>query len=110
VRKIINSTYITIDAAVEDPHLWPAAGDSRGRSDAIQTELSEACDAVLMGRRTYESFAVVWPTRSGDRSSDRVNTMPKYVVSTTLPNGIAILRYGVLRSASRPQAGPVAAR
>jgi dihydrofolate reductase len=84
VRKIINSTYITIDGAVEDPHLWPSIGDSGGVADAIQTELIEACDAVLMGRRTYESFAAVWPTRSGDRVSDRINTMRKYVVSTTL--------------------------
>ena len=50
----------------------------------IQTELLLSCDAVLMGRRTYEGFAPVWPTRSGDPYSDRINTMPKYVVSSTL--------------------------
>jgi dihydrofolate reductase len=43
-----------------------------------------ACDGVLMGRRTYEGFAPVWQMRSGDPYSDRINTMPKYVVSTTL--------------------------
>jgi dihydrofolate reductase len=37
-----------------------------------------------MGRRTYESFAPVWQARSGDPYSDRINAMPKYVVSTTL--------------------------
>jgi dihydrofolate reductase len=37
-----------------------------------------------MGRRTYEGFAPVWPTRSGDPYSDQINAMPKYVVSTTL--------------------------
>jgi len=37
-----------------------------------------------MGRRTYEGFAPVWPTRSADPYSDHINTMPKYVVSTTL--------------------------
>ncbi len=37
-----------------------------------------------MGRRTYEGFAPVWPTRSGDPYSDRINSMPKYVVSSTL--------------------------
>ena len=37
-----------------------------------------------MGRRTYEGFAPVWPTRSGDPASDHINAMPKYVVSTTL--------------------------
>ena len=37
-----------------------------------------------MGRRTYEGFAPVWPTRSGDPVSDHINSMPKYVVSSTL--------------------------
>jgi dihydrofolate reductase len=37
-----------------------------------------------MGRRTYDVFAPVWPTRSGDPYSDHINTMRKYVVSTTL--------------------------
>lgn len=46
----------------------------------------EACDAVLMGRRTYESFAAAWPGRSGDPISDRMNAVPKYVVSETLRN------------------------
>ena len=85
MRKIINSTYITIDGVVEGPHLWPSRGrPSDERSGQIQTDLLLSCDAVLMGRRTYEGFAPVWPTRSGDPYSDRINTMPKYVVSTTL--------------------------
>jgi dihydrofolate reductase len=84
-RKIINSTYISLDGAVEQPHLWPTIErppDERGGQ--IQTDLLLACDAVLMGRRTYEGFAPVWQSRSGDPFSDRINTMPKYVVSTTL--------------------------
>jgi dihydrofolate reductase len=85
MAKIINSTYITIDGVVEGPHLWPSlgrTGDERGGK--IQTDLLLSCDAVLMGRHTYDGFAPVWPTRSGDPYSDRINTMPKYVVSTTL--------------------------
>jgi dihydrofolate reductase len=86
VRQIINSTFLTLDGAVEDPHLWPSSGSSNGRAEAMQTELLATCDAVLMGRRTYESFAAVWPTRSGDPFSDRINAMRKLVVSTTLRN------------------------
>jgi dihydrofolate reductase len=85
MARIINSTYITLDGVVEGPHLWPSLGrpgDPRG--GAIQTDLLLSCDALLMGRRTYEGFAPVWPTRSGDPYSDRINAMPKYVVSTTL--------------------------
>ena len=85
MRKIINSTYITLDGVVEGPHLWPSLGrPSDEGADQIQTDLVLSCDAFLMGRRTYDGFAPVWPTRSGDPFSDRINTMPKYVVSTTL--------------------------
>ncbi len=87
MRKIINSTYITLDGAVEDPHLWPSLGGAGSQvSFDIQAELLGNCDAVLMGRRTYDSFAAVWPTRSGDIVSDRINAMEKYVASSTLRN------------------------
>lgn len=85
MRKIINSTYITLNGVIEDPHLWPPLDDGDDdTANTIQTELLFNCDAVLMGRRTYESFAAVWPTRSGDPFSDRINAMTKYVVSSTL--------------------------
>ena len=85
MRRMINSTYISLDGVVEQPHEWPTIErPSDGRGPQIQTSLLMACDAVLMGRRTYEGFAPVWQTRSGDPLSDRMNTMPKYVVSTTL--------------------------
>ena len=70
---------------IEEPHLWPSLdrpGDER--AGQIQADLLLACDAVLMGRHTYDGFAPVWPTRSGDPFSDHINTIPKYVVSTTL--------------------------
>jgi dihydrofolate reductase len=85
MRRIINSTYISLDGVVEQPHEWPTIerpSDERGLQ--IQTSMLMACDAVLMGRRTYDGFAPVWQTRSGDPVSDRMNTMPKYVVSMTL--------------------------
>jgi dihydrofolate reductase len=85
MRKIINSTYISIDGVVEGPHLWPSLGrPSDPRAEQIQIDLALTCDAFLMGRRTYDVFAPVWPTRSGDPVSDRINSAPKYVVSTTL--------------------------
>jgi dihydrofolate reductase len=85
MAKIINSTYITLDGVVEGPHLWPSLGrPGDERADQIQADLLLSCDVLLMGRRTYEGFAPVWPTRSGDPASDHINAMPKYVVSTTL--------------------------
>ena len=83
MRKIINSTYISLDGVVDRPHEWPSVGDRGSKGDEIQTELLLGCDALVMGRRTYEGFAPVWPTRS-DPYSDHINSMPKYVVSSTL--------------------------
>jgi dihydrofolate reductase len=85
MRKIINSNYITLDGAVEDPHLWPSLGEAgEAESFDIQMDLLDGCDTILMGRRTYETFAGTWPTRSGDRMSDAFNAMGKRVASTTL--------------------------
>jgi dihydrofolate reductase len=86
MRKIINSTYISLDGVIENPQDWPSLGSFSGEGNKIQTELLFAADAVLMGRRTYEGFAPVWTSMSGEPYSDRINSMPKYVVSTTLQN------------------------
>ena len=87
MRQLINATYLTLDGVVEGPHLWPSLkGGTSDEGDTIQTALLESCDIVLMGRRTYEVFAPAWSSRSGDPYSDRINTMRKVVVSTTLTN------------------------
>jgi dihydrofolate reductase len=84
MRKIINSTFITIDGVIEGPHLWPSLGrPGDERFEQIQTDLLLSCDAMLMGRRTYEGFADAWPSREGE-FADRFNSMAKYVVSSTL--------------------------
>lgn len=87
MRKLINSTFITLDGVVEAPNRWPSLGDAgTAISFEIQNELLQSCDALLMGRRTYEAFAAAWPSRSGDAFSYRINALPKYVVSSTLRN------------------------
>jgi dihydrofolate reductase len=84
VRNIVNSTYVTLDGMIQNPQDWPQLGSFSDAGNQIQTELLERCDAVLMGRRTYEGFVPVWTARSGDPLSDRMNAVSKYVVSTTL--------------------------
>jgi dihydrofolate reductase len=85
VRRIINSTYISLDGVIQDPQDWPGNGiEPDGTGLKVQTDLLFACDAVLMGGRTYPSFAAAWMARSGDPYSDRINAMTKYVVSSTL--------------------------
>ncbi|MFC7309328.1 dihydrofolate reductase family protein [Streptomyces monticola] len=68
-------------------------------------------DALLFGRRTWQVMAAAWPERSGDPFSDKINSMPKYVVSDTLgddkltwdttliPGGEAVARIRELRAA-----------
>ena len=85
MRRIINSTYISLDGVIQDPQDWPGTGiEADGTGAKVQTDLLFACDAVLMGGHTYPAFAAAWMARSGDPYSDRINSMTKYVVSSTL--------------------------
>jgi dihydrofolate reductase len=85
MRRIINSTYISLDGVIQDPQDWPGNGiEPDGTGLRVQTDLLFACDAVLMGGRTYPGFATAWMARSGNPYSDRINSMSKFVVSSTL--------------------------
>jgi dihydrofolate reductase len=84
MRKIINSTYITLDGVIENPQDWPTGTVTDDLGGQVQSDLLHACDAVLMGRRTYDGFAPVWAGRSGDPYTYQINAMTKYVFSTTL--------------------------
>lgn len=86
MRTIINSTYVTLDGVIQNPQNWPSVGGFTDEGSAVQIKLMERCDAVLMGRHTYDSFAPAWSGRSGDPLSDGMNGLPKYVVSSTLTN------------------------
>jgi dihydrofolate reductase len=82
--KIVSSTYMSLDGDIENMQAWHFEyfGDEATRTAG---RLLGAADALLMGRLTYEGFAEVWPGRAGqDDFADRMNAMPKYVVSTTL--------------------------
>ena len=85
MRRIINSTYITLDGVIQNPQDWPGNGiEPDATGGTVQTELLMACDAVLMGGLTYEGMASAWMARSGDPYSDRINSMAKYVASSSL--------------------------
>src|SRR3954454_10210680 len=111
MRRIINSTYITLDGIIENPQDWPSGRhEDDGRGGEIQTELLLGCDALLMGRRTYEGFAPLWPTRSGDPYSDHINAMEKGVVSTTLTdpqwNNTTVISDGLANEIARRKQQP----
>lgn len=84
MRRIVNSTYVTLDGAIQKPQDWPLRGGFTEAGGKAQLALLERCDAVLMGRHTYEVFSPVWSSMSGDPMSDRMNALPKYVASSSL--------------------------
>jgi len=91
--KIVVTEFVSMDGVIEDPggaenyeHGGWSLQIDRGE-DGNQFKLDEAMasDALLLGRVTYQGFADAWPSREGD-FADKFNSMPKYVVSTTLGN------------------------
>lgn len=91
--KVVISENVSIDGVVEDPSGdegfsrggWVGRIGDRGQEGAARVLLDEvlSAEAQLLGRRSYEFLASRWPSRSGGLA-DRLNDMPKYVVSSTL--------------------------
>ncbi len=89
--KIVISENVTLDGVVQDP--TGEEGFARGgwfgqikdRPGAVKLALDDAlhAEALLLGRRSYEFFGARWPSRSGELA-DRLNSLPKYVVSSSL--------------------------
>lgn len=89
--RIVVTEFVSLDGVMEDPggsenfkHGGWSFEISRGEEgDNFKLDETMASDALLLGRRTYEGFAAAWPSREGE-FADRFNSMPKYVVSSTL--------------------------
>jgi dihydrofolate reductase len=86
MRRIIVEAEVSIDGAMggENAGFWQQLFAFHS-PDVVEylNDLLFAPDALLMGRRTYEGFALIWPTRRG-KDADRINAMPKYIASRTL--------------------------
>ena len=84
MRKIIVSEYVTLDGVMEEPGTWSFPFWNEEASQFKFDELFES-SALLMGRVTYQGFAKAWPTRTDTGAyGERMNSLPKYVVSTSL--------------------------
>jgi dihydrofolate reductase len=88
--KIVVTEFSSLDGVMEAPggedFKYPGWSFEYDRGDdGNQFKLDETmeADALLIGRKTYESFAGAWPEREGE-FADKFNSMPKYLVSTTL--------------------------
>ena len=95
MRRIVVSEFLSLDGVMEDP--GGAEGSRHGGwsmqfndPEGMKYKLDEVFDhdAMLLGRLTYEGFAAAWPGATDDVGfADRMNGMPKYVVSSTLTEG-----------------------
>jgi dihydrofolate reductase len=89
--RIVITEFISLDGVIEDPggsedfkHGGWSFAYSRGeQGDKFKLEETMGSAGLLLGRTTYEGFADAWPQRDGE-FADKFNTMPKYVVSSTL--------------------------
>jgi dihydrofolate reductase len=94
--KIVATEFISLDGVIEDPGGaedyvhggWTFEIDRGEEGNAFKLGELEEAEAQLLGRVTYEGFAAAWPEREGDPQmgdfAKKMNTMPKYVYSTTL--------------------------
>jgi dihydrofolate reductase len=114
--KIVISTSVSLDGVIQDPDggegfrrggwVGQFGGEAAVKGEAAKVLLDEALgtQALLLGRRTDEFFAARWASRSGEWA-DRLNSMPKYVVSSTLEepkwNNSTVLRGDVVSEVSK---------
>ena len=112
--RIVISENVSLDGVIQDPAGvegfrlggWVGRIGGQGREEAATVALDEAlgAEAFLLGRRSYEFLASRWPSRSGPLE-DRLNSLPKYVVSSTLEapvwNNTTVLMGDVIEEVSK---------
>jgi dihydrofolate reductase len=82
MRKLVEATLVSLDGVIESPERWATPFFAAAKDHYI-TRLNRF-DAFLLGRATYEKFAATWSQIKGDAYFDKVNSLPKFVASTTL--------------------------
>ena len=78
--RLVATEYVTLDGIFEEPGEWSFQFFSDQASQFKWREL-QASDALLLGRKTYQGFAAAWPTMEAGEFGEKMNSMPKYVVS-----------------------------
>jgi dihydrofolate reductase len=89
--RIVVTEFVSLDGVMEDPGgsenfkygAWTFKINRGEEGDKFKVDETFATEALLLGRVTYEGFAAAWPSRTGE-FADKFNSMPKYVVSSTL--------------------------
>jgi dihydrofolate reductase len=95
VGRIVVTEFVSLDGVMEAPgggedfkHAgWTFEIERGDEGDKFKLDETLSSEALLLGRKTYEGFAAAWPSRTDEVGfADKFNSMPKYVVSSTLEN------------------------
>jgi dihydrofolate reductase len=83
MRKIIAGLFMSLDGVVGSAEVWSPPYLNDELEKVIGAAIAQT-DAILLGRRTYQAYAALWPSQSGTPMADYMNNAPKHVVSATL--------------------------
>ncbi len=109
--RIVVTEFVSLDGVMEAPggedfkyKGWSFDFDRGEEGNNFKLDETRGSEALLLGRRTYEGFAGAWPSREGE-FADMFNSMPKYVVSSTLEsptwNNTTVLNGDVVQEVER---------
>jgi dihydrofolate reductase len=114
--RIVVTEFVSLDGVIEAPgggedfqHAgWTFEIDRGEEGDKYKLDETLATEALLLGRRTFEGFAAAWPSMKGE-FADKINGMPKYVVSSTLEepewNNSTVIKGDVVEEVSKLKQG-----
>ena len=112
MRRIVVTEFISLDGFMQDPGGsdkterggWAFKIQRGPEGDRFKLDELFASDAMLLGRVTYQGFAAAWPAMTNE-FADKMNGMPKYVVSTSLEHGTwnntSVIRANVVEEITR---------
>jgi dihydrofolate reductase len=88
MRRIVVTEFISLDGVIEEPR-WTFQFERGPEGGKFKFDELFASEALLLGRVTYQGFAEAWPSMGTDDFGKRMNSIPKYVVSSTLTDAEA---------------------
>ncbi len=88
MTRIVLTEFISLDGVIEEPR-WTFQFERGPEGGKFKYDELFASDALLLGRVTYQGFAAAWPSMGNDEFGQRMNSIPKYVVSSTLTDAEA---------------------
>jgi dihydrofolate reductase len=88
MTRIVVTEFISLDGVIEEPR-WTFQFERGPDGSQFKWDELFGSDALLLGRVTYEGFAQAWPNMGTDEFGKRMNSIPKYVVSSTLTDADA---------------------